>query len=61
MDREMDREKNAIVCLRCGSIGSTEDVLRPATAEGRGAADRWVKQCWVCGFEWGSPRLRRAS
>ena len=55
----MSKEQNSIVCVRCGSIGSTDDVLRPAVAGG--TADRWVKQCWICGFEWENPRLRKAS
>jgi ribosomal protein L37E len=57
----MSNQQHSIVCLRCGSIGSTEDVLRPAKAGGRVAVDRWVKQCWVCGFEWENPRVRNAS
>jgi hypothetical protein len=57
----MGKDQNSIVCLRCGSIGSTEDVVRPAKSGGRGTADRWVKQCWVCGFEWDAPGLRDAS
>lgn len=56
----MNKQRDSVVCLRCGSIGSTEDVLRPAMPGGR-VADRWVKQCWVCGFEWESSQARNAS
>jgi len=57
----MSKQQDSVVCLRCGSIGSTEDVPRPGTAGANVAADRWVKQCWVCGFEWEDPRARNAS
>jgi hypothetical protein len=54
----MSKKQNSIVCVRCGSIGSTDDVLRPGPP---GGTDRWVTQCWICGFEWENPRLRTAS
>ena len=55
----MSKKQNSMVCVRCGSIGSIDNVLRPAPAEG--TADRWVKQFWICGFEWENSRLRKAS
>ena len=37
----MSKQQESIVCLRCGSIESIENVLRYATGAGRTAADRW--------------------
>lgn len=58
-EAKMSKEQNPIVCVSCGSIGSTDEVQRPTPAGG--TADRWVKQCWICGFEWVDAGHRKAS
>jgi hypothetical protein len=58
---KMHKSSESVTCVKCGSIGSAEEVPRPAVGA-FGIVDRhWIKQCWVCGFEWDEFEGRAAS
>jgi len=57
----MRQPSNAVTCVKCGSIGSADTVPRPGVGSIGMADRRWIRQCWVCGFEWDEFADRAAS
>jgi hypothetical protein len=48
----MRRSHEPMSCVSCGSVRSAELVPRPGVGS-YGVVDRhWVRECWVCGFQW---------
>jgi hypothetical protein len=57
----MRQSSNAVTCVKCGSIGSADAVPRSGVGAFGMVDRRWMRQCWVCGFEWDEFAGRAAS
>ena|ERR1700676_2492643 len=53
----MSKERHSVDCAKCGSIGT----VRPPFGPVSWIEDYWIKQCWVCGFEYFELEGRAAS
>ena len=57
----MSKESYSLDCTKCGSIGTIQAVFRPPFGPDSWTGDYWIKQCWVCGFEYYELEGRTAS